>query len=73
MPQSHVSNASKARSNASYASKKSVSKNSYVQEDLFGNAGDRAKASAPRSTTGGAVVIDKEQLRTIREAAQVGK
>ena len=73
MPQSHVSNASKAPSKVSNQSRKTVSKNSYVDEALFGNAGDRAKASAPRSTTGGAVVIGKDQLRTIREAAQVGK
>ena len=40
---------------------------------FVGNEKDRAKASAARSTTGGAVVINKEELRTIREAAQVGK
>jgi len=73
MPQSHISTGSKAASKASNMSRRTVSKNSYVDEALFGNATDKAKASAPRSTTGGAVVIDKNQLRSIREAAQVGK
>jgi len=60
MPQSHISNGSKAPSKASNVSRRTVSKNSYVDEALFGNATDKAKASAPRSTTGGAVVIDKD-------------
>ena len=55
------------------ASELSLALNSDSNSFVPGNATDKAKASASRSTTGGAAIVDKDQLRTIREGAQAGK